>query len=253
MGYFVGVIGRALLLIGLGLAGITAVQAQDDGGTPLKVLIFERAPYYKSNGEGGYFGLVATPATLAFKKAGIPVQWVDMQPNGHMRAIEANREPMCALGWFKTTERDAFSRYSDIIYTDQPSSIMTRTDNVKVQSHKTARGLLSDKSLRVGVKLGYSHGPYLDGLIDQLDPPRATVSQDETGLARMLLGGRFDYMMVSEVEAVVLMEEFGAAGNDIVLLTMADIPPGNNRYLVCSKATDPKLIERFTAALGESP
>ncbi|WP_413203945.1 substrate-binding periplasmic protein [Rhodospirillum sp. A1_3_36] len=218
---------------------------------PLKVLVFERPPYYESRADGGYIGLVATPAKMAFDKAGIFFEWVQTQPNGHLRAIEANRGPLCALGWFKRADREVFGQFSDVIYTDKPSRIMTRADNVAVQFHKTAQGMLADKSLRMGGKLGYSYGSYLDGLVAGLDPPRVTVSQDETGMARMLLGGRFDYMIVSEVEAMVLMDSLAAAAEDIVLLTMSDIPPGNDRHLICSKATDPGLIARFNQALGD--
>jgi polar amino acid transport system substrate-binding protein len=244
----------ALTLTVLFVGGLTTQgRAEDQRGlfTTLKVLVFDRTPYYQPGLKGGYAGVVATPATRAFEKAGIPIEWIDMQPNGHLRTIEANQEPICALGWFKKPDREAFGQYSDSIYQDKPSRIMTRVDNRAVQAHKTARSLLADKSLRLGDKLGYAYGPYLDGLLAELEPPRATVAQDETGMARMMLGGRFDYMIVSEVEAVSLLDEFGAAAHDFVLLSMADIPPGNDRYLLCSKVTDPDLIKRFNAALGE--
>jgi polar amino acid transport system substrate-binding protein len=248
--WFATILASVVLMGVFVLDGATGnANAAQAAEKPLKVLVFERPPYYASTADSGYAGLVATPAKMAFDKAGIPFEWVPTQPNGHLRAIEANWGPLCALGWFKRADREAFGQFSDLIYTDQPSKVMTRTDNAAVQAHNTVRGLLADKSLRMGDKLGYSYGPYVDGLVAEFDPSRATVSLDETGMARVLLGGRFDYMIVSEVEAVTLMDAVASAAEDIVLLTMSDIPPGNDRYLICSKATDPALITRFNRAL----
>lgn len=250
--------GRGLRLLSIlaGLAALCAIvpaagPAHADE-VPLQLLVFERPPYYESAPNGSFTGLVAGPVARALERAGVPFTWRPMQPNGHLRTVEANTEPVCAVGWFRTPERAAFSRVSAPIYQDRPQVVLTRADNTRVLAHTALRDLLRDSGLRLGAKLGYSYGPEVDALIESLDTPRSTASQDDMGLARMLLGGRFDYMMTAFEEADVIISAFGAAGEDLIALTLADMPPGNTRHLLCSESVDPETMDRINAALVPS-
>jgi polar amino acid transport system substrate-binding protein len=238
----------AVLLAALALMPAPAVA--ETQGAPLTLLVFERPPYYEPDGQGGFTGLVAGPAAEALERAGIPFQWRGMQPNGHLRAVQADQAPVCAVGWFRTPEREAYARFSDPIYRDGPLVVLTRADADGVMVHDTLRDLFSDPALRFGAKLGYAFGAEIDAMIRTLNPPRTTASQDDAGLARMLLGGRFDYMLVGGEEAEPLIGSFGEAGQDLVTMTLPDIPDGNTRHLVCSRSVAPETIARFNAALA---
>lgn len=249
-----------LALLGALIAASPPSRAQE---TALPILAFDRPPYYVQQsarppfsvqtGQASFAGLVADRARIALDAAGIPFVWVAMQPNGHLRTIEDSETPVCALGWFRKPEREAIGRFSAPIYTDQPQVILARADNRAVAGHDTVAGLLADPGLRLGVKLGYSLGGFLDELVATHDTPRSTVSQDDVGLVRMLLGSRFDYMIVAFEEAGLLIDQLGEAGKDLVAISLRDMPSGNTRHLLCSRATDPALIARLDAALAALP
>ncbi|CCQ73602.1 ABC transporter substrate-binding protein [Magnetospira sp. QH-2] len=239
----------ALVLLVLVAASLSAsVWAADK---PLKVLIFERAPYYVQELDGGFTGKVATPIAEAFEKAALPFKWKIMAANRHLKTIQKNREPVCAAGWFKNPEREAFGKYTEAVYQDAPQVALVRADNVTALKMKSVEALLSNKALTMGRKLGFSYGPYVDPLLKKYDLAAVTSSQDNVGMIRMLLGQRFDYMIVSAEEAEELIHMLGVAGNDIALLQLEDMPPGGKRYLICSKATDDDHIRRLNAALAK--
>ncbi|WP_299444508.1 transporter substrate-binding domain-containing protein [uncultured Rhodospira sp.] len=218
---------------------------------PVTLLVFERSPYYVRTDDGGFGGLVAGPVARAFEAAGVPYVWRAMQPNGHLRTVAADREPVCAVGWFRTETREHLGLFSDPISRDRPQVVLTRVDNSVVMEHTSLEGLLSDSRARLGTKLGYSYGAVIDGMIESVRPPQSTVSQDDQGLVRMVLGRRFDYMITSFEEADALISRFGAAGEDLVALTFEDSPPGNTRHLVCSRSVGRGVMARINAALAE--
>jgi len=229
-------------------------QALAQTGQPadaVALLVFERPPYYKPDGHGGYEGLVASPTAQALKRAGIPYTWRPMQPNGHLRTVEANRERVCAVGWFRNEAREKYALFTAPVHQDAPLSVLARADNGAVLRHTSLQELIGDNALRLGVKLGYAFGAEIDAMIREKNPPRSTVSQDDIGLARMLLGNRFDYMLTGQGEADTIIGSFGDAGEDLVAITMADAPPGNTRHLACSASVGAATIERIDAALAE--
>ncbi len=232
------------------LAGIlwaTAVVAKD-----LKILYHDRPPYNVLEDGGQVAGIVATPINDGLRAAAIPFKWVSRSGNAQIKIIKRGKEFACAAGWFKNPEREEFANYSNPVYRDKPQIIVTRTDNEKVMQHSTLREMFADPGLKFGAKLGYSYGGFIDGLIAELNPKVMRNTQDSGGMVRMLLGRRFDYFVAAPEEFASLAVRLGIAGEDIMSIRMKDIPPGNRRYLMCSKAVSKELIGRFDEALGKS-
>jgi polar amino acid transport system substrate-binding protein len=238
-----------------GLPTPRSAHAQETGTeapAPITLLVFTRSPYYERLDSGGFGGRVAGPVARALEQAGIAFTWREMEPNGHLRTVEADREPVCAVGWFRTDSREHIGLFSDPVYRDRPQVVLTRADNTGVLRHTSLRGLFADSSLRLGSKLGYAHGPVIDGMIEDLGPPRSTSSQDDAGLVRMMLGGRFDYIITGADEAESLIDAFGEAGQDLLSVTFEDSPPGNTRHLLCSHSVGAARMTRINAALAAS-
>ncbi|WP_170294779.1 substrate-binding periplasmic protein [Roseospira navarrensis] len=233
------------------LAQTRSASPGDPVAEPLTLLVFERPPYYLPDGTGGFTGLVAGPVAEAMARAGIPVRWKTLQPNGHLRTVATDSGPVCAVGWYRSERREHLGLFSDPIYREPSQVVLARTDNDRVLSQESLQDLFADSGVRLGTKLGYSYGPRIDGMIETLRPPQSTVSQDDTGLVRMLLGRRFDYMLTGRAEAEDLIDRFGAAGQDLIALTFEDSPQGNARHLVCSRSVGADTMARFNAALAD--
>ena len=82
-----------------------------------------------------------------------------------------------------------------------------------------------------------------------LAPRLVTTSQSNDGMIRMLLGRRFDYMFATAEESSSVIEGVGTAAQDLVTVTMSDAPPGNKRYILCSKSVEDAVIDRLDAAI----
>jgi polar amino acid transport system substrate-binding protein len=233
------------LLAGM-ISPIGAAWAADN----LKLIYEDRPPYYMTAKNGQVRGLAIDPVTAGFKKAGITSNWVVRSAKRQIADIKANREAVCSPGWFKKPEREAFAKFSNPIYQDLPQVIVARADNVHRIPHTTLEQMFKDSKLRIGAKLGYSYGAFVDKLLGQHKPATVRTAQGTGGLVRMLLGRRFDYMVAAPEEVSSLTERLGIAGSDIASVIMSDIPPGNFRYLMCSKQVSDETLRRFNEGLA---
>jgi len=219
------------------------------GNEKLQILYEDRPPYYVTENDDSVSGIVLTPVALALKKAGIDFEWVIRSSKRQIVEVKNNRRAICTPGWFKKPERELFAKFSDSVYQDKPQVILARVDNPHKDHHTKLEQLFSDKAHRIGVKLGFSYGTYIDQLLAKHQPTLIETSQNLDGMVRMLLGKRFDYMITTPEEYVVLKERLGKSSQLIAALSLNDIPPGNKRYLICSKKVDDEIINRFNAAL----
>ena len=234
----------------LSLVLLLTVSTTAFAAEPLQLLYQDRPPYYVSNADGSKGGLVSGPVEKALKAAGIPFTWVARSGKGQMAAIRRGGAAVCSPGWFRKPEREVFAKFSDPVYRDRPQVVITQADNRGVFEHRTLAALFADKGLRFGVKAGYSYGPFADDLIAAQSPPVVRTTQDVGGMVRMLLGRRFDYILAAPEEFESLADRLGIAGEDIAAIEMTDIPPGNARYLMCSKDVTDEIIGKFNTALA---
>ncbi|MGB0681552.1 MAG: substrate-binding periplasmic protein [Magnetovibrionaceae bacterium] len=248
-GPFLVLFSVAALLLDLSPRSLVAQEASDASAPqPLEILVHQRSPYYERVGSG-FGGLVAEPMQAALEASGIAYRWREVPANRQLNLVRAAPAPLCAAGWFKKPDRELFATFSEPVYVDQPLVAVTRSDNRDVLSHTRAEDLFEDRSVRLGVKLGYSYGPVVDAMLKAAGTLTITTSQDNVGMVRMMLGRRFDYLLASYEEAPLLIESVGAAAEDLVEVRLDGLPEGNARYLMCSKATPAPVIEAFNQAL----
>ena len=207
-------------------------------------------PYYVTNTDGSVGGLVAGPVREAFDDAGISVAWKIRPGKRQIETIRQNRTAVCSPGWFKKPEREAFAKFSNVVYQDLPQVVIIRTKDLGVFDHPTLATLFADTDHSFGIKLGYSHGGFIDDLIAKHTPRVQRTSKDVQRMVRMLMSQRFDYMLVAEEEFESLQTNLTDVADTISALQMPDIPPGNKRYLMCSKKVSDAVIQRFNAALA---
>lgn len=234
-------------LVGFLLAASAGAAGAADGS--LKILYFERPPYYTTAPDGQVGGLIGTRAAQVLAKAQITAIWKPASAKRHLKTIETNDEAICALGWFKTAEREKFAQFTAPIFRDAPMVAIGRADDHRVSAYTELPRLLSDPNLRLGRKLGYSYGGVIDQQIQTTKPRLVETSQDVDGMIRMLLAGRFDYFFTGVREAESQIDRLGIPRNLVQLRPLNGIPEGNDRYLICSHKVPLGTIERINRAI----
>lgn len=240
---------RILFFISMVLfVGAISVKAQAE---TLRIVYQDRLPYYVIDRHGSIGGLVAGPIAQALKKAGIQAQWEKSPAKRQLETIRSNVGSVCSPGWFKKPEREKFAKFSVPVYQDQPQIIVMRTSDHRKLSHDRFEALLADKTYSIGVKKAYSYGTYIDALIALHVPKTVATSQGLVGIMKMLLGKRFDYFITTPEEYQTTFAKDHRSRSDVVAVEFGDIPPGNFRYLMCSKRVDDKSIEAFNKAITQ--
>jgi len=240
--------GRSLLALSALYIAATTGQAMAEDTISLH--FNERPPYIKAQADGSASGLTATPAAEAFKKAGVPFNWVKTPGGDQLTLIEANKGKDCAVGWYKNAKREAFAKFSKPLYRDKPLGALASTHFDVVPGTKLA-DLLADKKTHVLVKEEYSYGPFVDGLLAKLKPTVVSTKAESVPMVQMVKAGQADLMFVSQEEAAYFVKLAALSSNDLKLLSFPDVPQGEYRYIMCSKQVSDDVMARLDKSLGE--
>lgn len=210
----------------------------------------ERPPYQVPSG-GNVTGLTADPVTKAFEKAGVPFQWVSTPSKRQIKLIQQDRECDCGVGWFKNPDREKFALFTIPLYKDNPQVAIVRNDDERIKDGSTLGEAFANKALRLLVKDGYSYGAEIDKKIADGAPPTIKTTVENTIMINMLKQNRGDYYIIAPEEAESLVKASGFKMSDFRFVTFSDMPPGNERYLMCSKKVGESMIKKISAALSE--
>ena len=240
-------LGRALCWRVAAACGLIAVGTTR-AAEPLALYFFERPPYAGQRpGSDDVSGLTATPAAQAFKAAGIPFLWVEMPTVRQLVTLKDSVQPACALGWFKNPDRELHFKFSKPIYRDRPTVGLAHAD------YRTANATLADTlrqpGLQVLVKDGFSYGPLIDNLLAQSKVERVVTSAESVAMIHMVAAQRAHFMFAAEEEAAFLVDQTSVPAQQLRVLHFADLPPGERRYILCSKAVPDETIERLNKAI----
>ncbi|WP_374567368.1 hypothetical protein [Ideonella sp.] len=239
-----GLLVRLVLLACAGLAASGAALAATE---PLSLYFFERPPYVVQARGDEVTGLTATPAGQAFKGAGIDYRWVMLPTVRQLVTLKDNPKLACAVGWFKNPEREQHFKFSKPIYRDRPTVALARSEFNNASA--TLAETLRQPGLRVLVKDGFSYGALIDNLLAQSKAERVVTSAESVAMIHMIAAQRAHFMFAAEEEAAYLAEQAGVPAQQLRTLHFADLPPGERRYILCSKAVPDELIERLNKAI----
>lgn len=215
---------------------------------PVELYYFERPPYVAHRpGSAEVAGLTATPAAQAFKTAGIAHRWVELPTVRQLVTLKDSARPACAVGWFRNPEREQQFKFTRAIYRDRPTVALARADFTPASPNLA--DTLRQPRLSVLMKDGFSYGPLIDGLLASARPERVVTSAESVAMVHMVAAHRADFMFAAEEEATYLVEQAGVAPGRLKVVHFADLPPGERRYVLCSKATPDEVIERLNRAI----
>lgn len=216
---------------------------------PLEVLYFEYPPYYQALPDGRATGMIVDLANKVFDKAGVKAEFrfVPAKRILHDMQIE---QPVASLGWFKTPEREEFARFSRPIYVNRPVGVFfLREKEDLFRPYETLEAVMASGKFFIGRVAGLSDGPQLDAMLAKYPDRIVQVTADSVRLVKMLKSGRFDFFLLPPEEIDVLLQEAQMSPEDFSLRAMSDIPQGNVRYIMYSKAVDETLIRKIDDAI----
>lgn len=230
------------------LAGLALVAGVAKAAEPLPLYYFDRPPYVQKAARGDEVnGLTATPAAQAFRAAGLEFRWTLLPTVRQLVTLKDSLVPACAVGWFKNPERELQFKFTKPIYRDRPTVALARSNFHAVAP--TLIDTLRQPGLSVLVKDGFSYGPLIDGMLLLARPERVVTSVESAAMVSMIAAQRASFMFAAEEEANYLVEQAGVPLNALKLVRFADVPPGERRYILCSKATPDEVIERLNKAI----
>lgn len=218
---------------------------------PLETLYFERPPYYVTvNGQPD--GLLLNLARDILTQAGVAHSFQEMPPGRILETVRTNQGPVCTVGWFRTPERESFAAFSLPIYQDEPlHAVFLKSGAMPPTDVSTLARLVEQTNLSIGVNQSYAFGRPVDTLLARMRTPPVRTTGTQVQLMRMLGAKRFDFMLVNPAEIETLAELAGIPLDRLHVLALADLPRGNLRCLMFSKATSPEVIERINAAIEQ--
>lgn len=232
---------RVVILFGTLVSGFA--HANDN----ITVSFNERPPYLTQGTDGAASGLIGTAASEAFKAAGLEVTWSKVPPNRQLIVVKEGGNN-CAIGWFKTPERTQFAKFTNPIYRDKPTIILTNT-NFEGKDGSKLSDLLTAKGVRVLVKENFSYGGFIDGKLESLKPTLVKSNGTPSQMLQLIHAHTADFMFASEEESKYLIEQSGVASNSLKQLKAADMPNGEFRYIMCSNQVPDSVISRLNKVI----
>lgn len=216
----------------------------------IDIMYHERPPYYYTEASThSAKGILVEPVKQALSDAGISHHWVQVPSQRQLLVIKTNQRPICAIGWFKTPQREQFAKFSQEIYQDNSIAIVTHQDWAEEISSLSLDSLLQSREVHRIARTGYSYGKYLDEKIRQFNPDTLFTTRDNQYLVRLIVRKRIHYMFMSQEEFADLQQRLGKDGEELALVHPDGMPKGNKRYILCSQKTDDEFLSLINQAL----
>lgn len=233
-----GTLKNHLLLLTLFLLLNTSLFAQS-----IEILYEERAPYVIKKNRS-IEGLVASTLIKALEKTDIKYTLKEKPSKRHLSEIRANKAPLCAVGWFKNSEREKFAKYTKKLYQDKPMGIITRKNHPFIKNGLSIEALLKkDKIVMLG-KSAYSYGRFVDEKIEEYAIKRRDVSSYNVKMLTLVAKKRADFMFISFEEAQHLLASHPQK-EELHYIRLKNMPQGNRRYLICSFSVLDSVISKL--------
>ena len=215
----------------------------------LQLHFHERRPYYAKHNDQVY-GLVAGPVDRLLTQASIDFEWIETPAGRQLDIVRDGVSPVCAVGWFKTPQRQRYAKYTLPVYQDGKVVAVTRNDNDNIKEDDLLERVFSDGRLKLLVKSGYSYGPYITRKMEEFRPWKLSTTADNVGMLEMIHDLRADYCFMSEEEAYELLVYSSLDRSAFKIIYFRDVPGGSKRYLLCSRKVDDAMMKKINGAIA---
>ncbi|WPC05694.1 transporter substrate-binding domain-containing protein [Pseudomonas benzenivorans] len=216
---------------------------------PIRVAWRDKAPYhYWENGRAQ--GFLLQRARRLFAAAEVPAVFVERPSKRIWRDFQRGKQGFCSIGWYRLPERERLAQFSLPFHVDPPHTLLARAETLPaIRAHASFASLLGDPDISLGVVDGVSYGPELDALIAGSANRVVRVTLPPAGLMQMVAAGRVDYMLADQADWQYLRRrDDGLSG--LAEYHFHDMPPGLERYILCSKDVSTQVMGRLNRAIA---
>lgn len=218
-------------------------------GQPREMTVYynDRPPLYEVATQSGFLVEITK---MILRQADIPFRLVELPSNRIQETIRAGNEYAMGIGWFKNPERESWARFSKAIYRDKPQVVLVNAERSPALGSTIELSKLLSSGLVLGKKDGYSFGLAIDQAVASAKVPTVSLTVEIPQLVRMIALGRIDYTILGLEEANYILKNEAGLGK-VRIVTLADPPEGNLRYLMISKAVEESTIARIDEAIDK--
>lgn len=218
--------------------------------TPVTITLryYERPPFMLRLSDGSAGGLLADPAHRVFEQAHISYHWMSTPAKRQLRIIEANDGYDCGIGWYRNPERLNFAQFTKPIYRDR-GVVAIAAASFQLANNTPLTKALEDTNTRILIKSGLTYGTYVNRLIERTKAQIENTTLEQPQMVRMIAHLRADLMFSTMEEAQMLTTQDETGKDAVRVLSFPDIPPGENRYIMCSKKVPAEIIRALNNAI----
>jgi polar amino acid transport system substrate-binding protein len=194
-------------------------------------------------------GILVDRVKKIFSLANIKTQFVEEPTNRIFYNFKNGRKNYCAFGLYYVADRASFAQYSSVFHRDPPQTILVSPAAFNlVSAHLTLTSLLADANLTLGVVDTSSYGPELDAMIKASKNKILRSTTLQSNMARMIAANRASFMFVDRKDWEYLQKNDEHV-RGALQIDLPDLPPSQNRYILCSKDMTAAQMQRINKAI----
>lgn len=214
----------------------------------LTVAFNRKAPFFYFEGDAAK-GLVVDIVSRTLNAAGLHYHYEEMPFQRLLYNLQIQRPDFIVLGLSKTTEREKFAIFSRPIFRDQTPVVLFRhEDHDRMAAFATFNDLVHG-----GMLYGRKRGTVqtADPLLKNMQERELIFDAEVVSFPLLLLKRRFDFTILYPEEVAYAIAGSGIGENEMETRLFPDMPPGDYRYLLFSKALATETIERINASIPD--
>lgn len=194
-------------------------------------------------------GILLERAKQVFSQAQIKTQFVEEPAKRIWNNFAVGTKNYCSFGWYRIAERESIVQFSSVFHSDPPHTILVSPAALKlVSAHQSLASLLADANLTLGIVDAVSYGPELDAMIKGSKNKIERSTTLPMNMARMIAANRASYMFIDR-EDWEYLKDSDEYLRQTVQVDLSNMPPGLDRYIVCSKDLSSAQMQRINAAI----
>ena len=216
----------------------------------LTIAFNEKPPFFYFDGDQPK-GLVVDRVSTALRLAGYRYHFEQMPFQRMLYYLKKDRRGFAVIGLSKNDEREKYAIFSLPVFKDRtPVVLIRREDKHRFLSYKSLEEVILS-GLFYGRKAGTVQTA--DELLKMLGRRELLFDNDVKSFPNLLSRKRFDFTILYPEEVEFALKMSGVNSEQFDIVTFPDMPPGNFRYILFSKGTDPKLIDKINSAIELLP